>query len=121
MYHRISEVHDLQIRLVSQVVYLRPEDRHAPSSLHKTQDGARPSLADGGRVVEHNDLFCLIEVCYVAILVDTASKVSRASSISGPATNKAEAERTRIYRSIADVKGCQLQGQEIAIIVRKSD
>lgn len=98
--HRLGHVHDLQIRLVPQIIDLCPKDRHAPPNLDKTQPlppldppGAthmhRRRRIDG---IKQHQLLGLVVIRRMARRVDTARKVSRARAVAGSTGDEAEEE-----------------------------
>jgi hypothetical protein len=89
----------LEIRLVSQIVDLRPEDRNTSSGLDITEfllsidsSSTRSDLTIGGKRIEEDNLLSLVVVGSVAVDVDTSGKVSGTGSISRPTRNEEEQE-----------------------------
>jgi hypothetical protein len=66
--HRLWNVHNLQVGLVTKVVHLGPEDRDASSGLHEAQflPSVDSTTANGlsimGQRIQEDDLLRLVEV-----------------------------------------------------------
>lgn len=100
--HCFSVVHDLQIRLIPQVVDLCPEKRNTPSCLHEAQplSTVYPSPSVGfsilrDRVIQDN-LFRFIEIGDVAGGVDTSSEISGTGSVPRSSRDEKEKEIPRV-------------------------
>ena len=98
-------IHNLQIRLVAQIVDFRPEDRHTATNLDKTEtletvDAPRPyRLAILRQRVEHDHLLCLVEIGDVSLRVDTAGEVTRSDAISRPPGDEEEEQVAIVHDS----------------------
>lgn len=78
--NRLFQIHNQQIWFIPQRIDLRPEKRNAPSNLHKTKFrciGVHTQLSTWLRKEEN--LFRLIEVGYVAFVVDATAEKASAS------------------------------------------
>lgn len=98
-------IHNLQIRLVTQVVDLCPEYRHTPSGLHKAEpflsfhSSTTCDFSVGGDRIKQDNLLSLIVVGGVSVRVDTTGEVSCSGTVPGPTRNQEKEE-------FAVVDGC---------------
>ena len=76
------EVHNLQVRLVSQRSDFRPEHRHTTTNLDKAKLGCETILVYRWRALWFNkeQLLSFVEVGNVSFLVDTTTEVAGAST-----------------------------------------
>lgn len=96
--YSFRHIHDLQIRLVSQVVDFRPEDGNATAHLHETQSlspfdsSSHMQWLTSSTIqrIQQHKLFRFVIVCCVARGVYTSSKVPCSSAVSRPTRNQAE-------------------------------
>ena len=94
--YRFWDVHDLQIRLVSQIVDFCPEHRNTTPSLDITQflPSINPSstrvLSIGGKWVKQDNLLSLVVIGSVTINVDSSSEISCSGSVSGSSRDEKE-------------------------------
>lgn len=80
--YSLRDVHDLEIRLVSQIVDLSPEHRHTASSLNETElfpsfhSSSAGNLAVPGYRIKQYNLFCFVVVGSVSVGIDSTSEVT---------------------------------------------
>lgn len=86
--YSLGNVHNLQVRLVSQIVDFCPEERYAPSNLNETKSFSTVHSAAAGRLsvlrkgIQQDDLLRLVEIGSVAVDIDTTGKISRSDTMS---------------------------------------
>lgn len=100
--YRLLQVHNLQVWLVAQGVYLRPEQRDTPTDLHEAQLHASVIRTD------QENLFGLIEVRYVPLMVDAPPEVAGARTVARAPADQTYAHMVAIQTRRPDIERCAM-------------
>lgn len=103
--HRVLQVHDLHIWLVSQGIDLTPEHRNAASDLHKAHFGVEIiENAFSRRLAYKHQLFGFIEVGNMPFVINAPPKIASPRTEARTPTNQADLDVMAVQESWAYVE-----------------